>query len=265
MHALRKLAALSVVVAGIALTSGCSIPPPAHCRFEAPAVTRSVAFADARTFEANLRDGSLTIEGWDRPDVEMTATVWAKGILPGAARRLATDTKVDLVKTGDKVVVRYEPARSLIDSERVGVDLHVRLPRQAATQASVQGAVRASGLAGAMKLHSPCGNIVLTDVVGPVDCDANCGKIDLTSITGDVRARANCGSVELRQVQGAVTVRANCGSVTVTDSRGSLDCQANCGNIRVTHTWTGETLKAQAECGKVDVAVATQAAANDSQ
>jgi hypothetical protein len=241
------------------MTVGCNFPPPATCRFETEPVTTSVAFEDAKAFEADLRDGSLTIEGWDKPDVEMVATVRARALFPKSAERLAKDTKVSLVRADQKVLVKYEPARSMIDNERVTVDVVVRVPRQVATQARTQGTIKAGNLAAATKLYSHCGNIVLRDVEAPVDCSAHCGNVQLTNIQGSVTAAAHCGNIQLSAVHGSIAAKAHCGNVTIADSQGAIDCKAHCGNVRITSSagWTGEPVKARADLGRLKVSLGT--------
>lgn len=261
MKTLAQLGMLLCAAVLLVLATGC-FTPQAHFRYETPPQEKSVVFGDASIFEAKLPSGSLSIEGWDKPTVEMTAEVWAKGIFAKSAERLAKDTRVDLVKEGDKVIIKVQPAVSMVDSERVGADIVVHVPAKAVAQATATYAtVSAKDMAGAVKLDSTYGNITLANLCGPADCRSTYGNIKIASGTAGVNLCSTYGNIHLTDVAGAIAARTTYGNVALIDPRDKVDCNTTYGDISVTAKsgcWKGENVKVKTTYGDIKVTLATE-------
>lgn len=241
------------------LTGGCMHPMFRH--ETAPRET-SVDFKGCRQFEAKIPNGTITIQGWDKSTVHLSAKVRAQGITPESAKRLAESTKIELKRIGDRVVVQYTPAIKLLQNETVHTDLSIHLPFEGGAAATTRfGDVSASKLHGPVEVRTSYGSITLTDLRGPVDCRTSHGSIKVARSQGSVRGRTSHGNIRLAEIKGPVDCRTSHGGISVIDPRSSVECSTSYGSIEVSLAaghWTGHKIKLNTSHGNIKVKLVTQ-------
>ncbi|MFL6606233.1 MAG: DUF4097 family beta strand repeat-containing protein [Steroidobacteraceae bacterium] len=152
--------------------------------------------------------GTIEVQGWDRPEVEIRAEVGA-----GVDR---IDTASDHGRITIKVIVPNHSFRS------ASADLHVRVPRGSDVDISgVSADVTSSDVEGRQLLKTVSGNvkadvfqqsIELKTVSGDVALrgrkkDAGAAGIHVSTISGNIRIDRAGGDVELTTVSGDMSVR----------------------------------------------------------
>jgi len=230
-------------------------------RYDTGPTETSVDFKGCREFEAKIPNGTITIQGWDKSTVHLSANVRAQGISPESAKRLAESTKVELKRRGDKVVVQYTPAIKLLQNETVRIDLIIHLPFEGGAAATTRGDVSVSKLHGPVELRTSYGSITLTDLQGPVDCGTGHGSVKVTRSQGSVRVRTSYGNIRLTQIKGPVDCRTSHGGISVIDPRSSVKCSTSHGSIDVSLAaghWTGHKIKLNTSHGNINVKLVTQ-------
>ena len=231
-------------------------------RYETGPREASVDFKGCRQFEAKIPNGTITIEGWDKSTVHLSAKVRAQGVSPESAKRLAESTKIELERSGDKVVVRYISAIKLYPNETVRADLMIRLPFEGGAAATTSfGDVSASRLNGPVEIRTSHGSIALADLQGPVDCRTSYGSIKVARSQVSVKGRTSHGNIRLTEIKGPVDCQTSYGRISVIDPRSSVECSTSHGSIDVSlraGCWTGHKIKLNTSYGNINVKLVTQ-------
>jgi len=246
------------------LSAGCSIPPQAAFRHEAEPVETSADFAGCRQFEADLRNAELTIEGWDQPEVKVTARVWAKAYLLSSAKLLAETTEVKLDRAGDRVALVCRPTRPMLGNEQVGASLLVYLPTDASMDVATRhGSVAAKAIRGEVCAESRFGNITLNQPEGAIRCETRHGRITVDHAKGPVDCKSMFGSIKLSEPAGPVTCQTRHGNVHVSGAQsGQVTCSTTFGNIKASIApgcWHGEAVSLKTRHGRVELKMETAA------
>jgi DUF4097 and DUF4098 domain-containing protein YvlB len=170
----------------------------------ADAATRQVserrpAAADGIVEISNVA-GSVTVNGWDKAEVEVTGTLGDKV------------ERLEFTGTGNRTTVRVVlPARSGWggDSE---ARLTIRVPAKSAVRASLVSAdLRTDGVSGDQELQSVSG-----DISGTAG-----GNLEVESVSGDVKLSApNARNTEIETVSGNATLTGASGDIELSTVSG---------------------------------------------
>ena len=161
------------------------------CATAAQAASRSVDMRKPADLEGQVEidavAGSVSVAGWDRPEIEVTGTIGDRV------------ERVDLSTTNDHATVRVVlPAASVWGGD-TSADLVVHSPRKSVLTSSVVSAD--------LTTHDLSGEQRLRTVSGKIDAmvarDAH-----LSTISGNLHvvAQPGAGSVELESISGAITM-----------------------------------------------------------
>ncbi len=163
--------------------------------------------ADPRgTVEVSDVAGSIDIQGWDRPEVEVTGT---------------TDEGVDRVEvgtTGSHTTVRVVLAHGIRPYHGGEVQLVVHVPAHSSVAATVvSAALTVSGVLGDAKLQTVSGSVSgevggdlrVNGVSGPVRMTARAARhTEIGTVSGDVALTGDGGELEITTISGAARVEA---------------------------------------------------------
>lgn len=206
----------TLTTAVLAIAIAWAHPAGAQERQEA----RSVALDAGGLLRLDARKGSVTITGWDRPAVDITARIVAPSHVEAeyAARAVAA-TAVDIVAQGGEVSIRsnYDavPRRGgpWTDREVPAIHYQIRAPR-------------------ALRLHLDAdrGPVTIVGVEGAVDLTIDRGALDLRDVRGDLAVTIDRGDrSRLAGVAGRLRLVADRTSLVVTadqvDDRSRIDIQ----------------------------------------
>lgn len=177
--------------------------------------------ADARgEVEISNVAGKVTVAGWDRAAVEVTAKLGA-----GVER---VDVKSDNGRTVIKVVL---PSRSSRNGEAM---LDVRVPKQSDVEiSSVSADLDASGVLGAQRLKTVSGNI---------RAELAAASLESKTVSGDVKlsGRSQAADVRVTTVSGNVSLDRGAGDVDATTVSGDLRLELEPARSVRMHTTSGD-------------------------
>lgn len=129
------------------------------------------------------RNGSVTVHGWDKPNVQVVALIQARSNSKNNARQLAADTRV--ITTDGRI--RAETPRDEMDRARdydgnsyVSVSFEVWAPRGTN-----------------LDLRANNGSISVDSVHSTIDLQTSNGSVRLRDVSGDVRGGTTNGSVNV--------------------------------------------------------------------
>ncbi|MEP7246493.1 MAG: DUF4097 family beta strand repeat-containing protein, partial [Gammaproteobacteria bacterium] len=146
--------------------------------------------------------GTITVTGWDRPEVDVKAT------LEGSVER------VDVSSNGNRTTIKVVyPTMSMRSGE---ANLHVSVPQRSEVSVSAVSAdVTTTGLLGEQGLKS---------VSGEVHAELTEGAFEAKTVSGGIRLRGNskAADVRLQTVSGDISFERGAGEVDATSVSGDL-------------------------------------------
>lgn len=148
--------------------------------------------------------GEIVVEGWDRPEVQLT------GSLGDNAERLEIDGSASALR----IAVRYPKNTRRVD-ETV---LELRVPAGASLELEgVSADIEVTGMAG--------GNIGATSVSGDVEVEARASRAELQSVSGDITFDGETTRLTAESVSGDVVLRGVSGEVELRSVSGNLEME----------------------------------------
>jgi hypothetical protein len=137
-------------------------------------------------------------------------------------------------EAADRLVVTHRCTGWRWAVSRCAGELDVTLP--ADTEVVIRtsnGAVVASGLAGALDIDTSNGRVEATELAGPLKAESSNGVIFVRDAAADVDVWTSNGAVEVSGVGGTLTVDTSNGRIDVEDVAGSASAVTSNGRIEV--------------------------------
>jgi DUF4097 and DUF4098 domain-containing protein YvlB len=157
-------------------------------------------------------DGHVTVRGWDKSEVQYTATSRAED--DEAIKQLSIITE----QQGQTVMIS---ARNEFN-RNASVAFEVFVPRQSALSVSSgDGAVALDGVSGEITLRSGDGAIEVSNSGGKLDVNTGDGTIQIIKFDGQVDARTGDGAIALDGDFKALSARTGDGQISLTVPAGS--------------------------------------------
>jgi len=192
--------------------------------------------------------GSVTVEGWDRGEVEVTGTL-GKG-----PDRLDVDTdgdrtRVEVVwpehnddwnhkKTEDTDLTVKVPRGSEVRIEGVNLEIDVSALDGPVRAETVNGGIQVGGSPESIDVGTVNGSIHVTATTGDLEAETVNGGIVLSGVKGEVRASTVNGSIQIEGGGiGKLEVSSVSGDIDFTGGvtrQGSLDISSHSGTITLT-------------------------------
>jgi hypothetical protein len=166
--------------------------------------------------------GSITIEGQDVTNCDVTATITAKAPSEEEAQKLAEQVKIALEQNGDTLTVKITRPRNK-RRRSISISFDITVPRQTALRiGSDVGEIRVSNITEKIKARTDVGKISCREISGDIDLQADVGKINVV-YSKDAPAACNAtiktdvGSIDLTtppECSAAVQADTDVGSIT---------------------------------------------------
>jgi hypothetical protein len=152
-------------------------------------------------------NGGVTVEAWDRNEVQIAAEKEVRAGSDGAARKLMSQIRIDVA-----------PSPS-------GLRIDTRMPKREDGGGFLAELFNGGGTSAGVtyKLHVP--RHVALDVE-----DSN-GGIQLAGTLGNAHLQTSNGGLTVREVSGDITLKSTNGAIGVTRSAGSLQAESTNGGI----------------------------------
>lgn len=185
------LICLAIVSAGCCINIGsCSMT----AKYERT-MQLSAPLSSGSTFEAQTHNGSITINGADVVDCNLTATIVTRAATDEEARELSDKVNVTLVPSGNRLTVKIDKPTNLINKS-VSVSLDVKVPNQTD-----------------LKLVTHNGAVEISDITGRLDATTHNGKVACERISGTTIFETHNGSVTCNEISGSTKLKSHNGSV----------------------------------------------------
>ena len=176
-------------------------PRPAKKSITVQNFQRTLPLPAGGVFSLANVNGSITVEGWAREEVQITAVETS----PEGATEMP-GVKIDILARPGTVAVRtIYPEGEGVD---VSVEYHVRVPRRVrlAGVATVNGSVRVRGVEGAGELRTVNGNVEMYDGAGRFDARSTNGNIYMELRSLGETQPGNAAPATLETVNGTVVL-----------------------------------------------------------
>lgn len=215
------------------VTAGCCIQIggcPLQAKYERT-VQLSAPLQPSSTFAAETHNGSITIEGADITDCNLTATITAQALTEEDAKKLAEETEIKLEPSGNKLTAKIEKPAYMVNRS-VSVSLDVKVPIQTS-----------------LELTTHNGDVRIANITGDIKGTTHNGTVRVTNVTGQVTATTHNGEVAAEQI---------CGSTNLTTHNGSVTCKEISGDIKLgTHNGTINVVYSKAAPPVCNISIAT--------
>jgi len=182
---------LLVVVTGCCINIGCG----PRAKYERTIKLQAPLEAGC-VFATQSHNGSITINGCDVVDCNITADIIARAGSEEDAKRIAEETKIKLETFGKKLTAKIEKP-ALIFNQSVSVNFNVTVPKQTDLQ---------------IKTHN--GAVKITNITANIKATTHNGAVKITNTTANIKATTHNGSVSCKEVSGDVKLRTHNGSIT---------------------------------------------------
>jgi len=225
------LCILSLAAAGCVIhTSGWG-----QAKFERT-MEQQAPLATNTAIDVESRNGSITINGAEAAEFNVSATITGHAPTEEEAQELAEKTQIRLESAGNTLRVRADMPTTR-NNRSVTVSYTITAPRRIS-----------------VKCDSDYGSLHVADIEGTVTATSDNGSIHVEAIRGLVNVHTSYGSITCRNVTAQMTeLESSNGSITISDLKGSAKVETNYGSITCENFSDGD-YHFKSENGRVAVA-----------
>lgn len=196
--------------------------------------------------------GNLSVTGWDRDLIQISATVEVGGDDQGSAEALANSIVLRLELASDEAIIELTLPRLS--------DPHMQLTRSNISAmvpagrhlvlSNNYGNLSATGLTNDMEVRSASSDVRLTDVDGRITAINSTGLIALANCSGPLQVKNSFGSVTITECDGDMNIANSIAATAITQSTGTASITST-GSVEVS-SHTGDVTISNAN-GPVEV------------
>ena len=210
----RKYTMRNVPLMAIALLAVAAACSPAFAASGTEVFDRTIPLPAGANFTLTNVNGSIAVEGWDREAVEIHAVKTAK---QSAADLALVHIDTDSGPGRVSVSTVYPPD----DDLDVSVDYTVHVPRRVVLEqlATVNGAVRVSGVEGQGELRSVNGDIDVVRSAGGFSARTTNGEVHVELLRLAASSAPSSNAITLETVNGCVALALPHGVAATVDAR----------------------------------------------
>ena len=155
----------------------------------------SQPLAQGSVFAAQTHNGSITINGTEIADCNITATIVAWAESEKEAQRIAEESKIKLETVGKKLTVKLEePILGM--NQSVGFSLDASVPKSTELQ-----------------LNTHNGAVDITNITANIDATSHNGELNASKICGPTKLLTHNGQITCEEVSGNITLESHNGSI----------------------------------------------------
>jgi DUF4097 and DUF4098 domain-containing protein YvlB len=159
-------------------------------------------------------NGSVDIAGWDKNEVEVNGTKYAR------SKDLLDSIKIETSNSPD--AVRFKTSHP-VGHGNMGAKYTIRVPRKVVLNdiRSSNGAIHVEDIDGTSRLHTSNGGVRLSRVKGDIDIETSNGTIELEGVNGNATLRTSNGKIKGDIKGGALEANTSNGGITLALADGS--------------------------------------------
>jgi DUF4097 and DUF4098 domain-containing protein YvlB len=147
--------------------------------------------------------GDITVRSSDEAEIRVSGKKNVRAWSDNEAAQFADRVSVEVVKNGDGYEIR--PSGSNTGDSRLSFNMEIVVPKK--SQVTVR---------------NEKGDIVVSDIAGPVIIDNHHGDVDIRNTTGDVSIDMRHGDAKVADTKGDIKLAGKGGEVDVTSASGGL-------------------------------------------
>jgi hypothetical protein len=175
----RRIRPAAILLAAVFLCGGAALPAAAQ-QIAVENFERTLPFPAGGTFSLSNVNGSVEIDGWDRPEVQ----ILARKIASGAPADLGQVSIAVTPTAAGVAVTTHYPEGSGIE---VNVEFHVRVPARVLLESvtTINGSVNVHDVSGAGDIASVNGNVSVGRSAGIFSVHSTNGSVSLELLSLD--------------------------------------------------------------------------------
>ena len=222
------------------------------------------------TLNVDADFGSIRIESWPYDEVDVEIEKRRTGVSEDSARDDFNDVAVDISQRENDVDIQID-RKSRFGSERVSVDIQVRVPESYSLDLKTSGgdidigdlrgdvSARTSGgdvnvgtvTEALLRVHTSGGDVTVKGGGRETKVSTSGGDIEIRDARGTVDATTSGGDITIGGTAGEVTVRTSGGDIEIDRTEGNTEATTSGGDITIGHT-TGD-VKAKTSGGDITI------------
>jgi DUF4097 and DUF4098 domain-containing protein YvlB len=166
-------------------------------------VDKTLALPPTGSVTIDNHNGSITVNTWDRPQIEVHAVIEMNSGFPfsDADRRRFNETRVDIDQLGDSVRIKSNyPILSSLQGADPDIRYTINAPRTARwTVRTHNSRVEVHNLHAALSVSTHNGQIDVSGLAGSLDLDTHNGnaRVQFASLTAPSSVETHNGDIEL--------------------------------------------------------------------
>ena len=166
--------------------------------------------------------GSITIDGQDVTNCDVTATITVKAPTEEEAKELAEQIKIELEQDGNTLTVKTTKPRKK-RRRSISINFKITVPKQTALQISGDvGEILTSNITENIKAQTDVGKISCKEISGDIDLKVDVGKVNVVysktaSAACNVTIKTDVGSIDITtppECSAVVQANTDVGSIT---------------------------------------------------
>jgi hypothetical protein len=147
--------------------------------------------------------GDITVRSSDEAEIRVSGKKNVRAWSDNEAAQLADRVSVEVVKNGDGYEIH--PKGSNTGDSRLSFNMEIVVPKKSQ-----------------LTVRNEKGDVVVSDIAGPVIIDNHNGDVDIRNTTGDVTIDMRHGDVKVADTKGDIKLAGKGGEVDVTSASGGL-------------------------------------------
>jgi DUF4097 and DUF4098 domain-containing protein YvlB len=164
-------------------------------------VQLSAPMSAGSTFAAQTHNGSITVEGVETADCNVTAKITGRADSEEEAKRLAEETEITLEPFGNKLTAKIQRP-TCIKNQSVSVSLDVTIPNKSD-----------------LELTTHNGDVSITSITGRINATTHNGGVTAEQVTGTTKLRTHNGGITCKEISGDMELRTHNGGIKATCSK----------------------------------------------
>lgn len=186
---------MAPAAAGLLLLAGCELDELGGARVKEE-FHSSYPLKPGGRLAVETWNGSITVTGWDREEVDISGTRYA------STKEALEALKIDIVPTAEAVRIRALRPSGWRGS--MGASFTIRAPQRITIEraASTNGSIEIESIEGSVRLETSNGRIRAARVAGEVEATTSNGSIELSDCAGGAILKTSNGRIQADGVRG---------------------------------------------------------------
>lgn len=171
--------------------------------------------------ELKNQHGNITIDGWDKEDIEIQTLINVNAPGPNSAEEVLDFISIQRAQRDDKLIFRTQFDEEFFSNYPFNIDYHIKLPSRIA-----------------LKIKNKLGDILIQNINGQISLDLSYGHLHLLQSFNEVKHKFSLNFIEaiIENTYGIEATISNCTFKTDSVQNISLESEFSMLNLRNTRS-----------------------------